>query len=257
MAGVHRSDDNEGSNEQTSGLNLLIFENSDRVLLAVGCSEAVSDEVSEPATPVRNISGRGVQWAANQISEWCPDSDESVESDQGEKYGFNGEEGDIMKSYNDVKAAYHLLIVTCDEGDGEDTVTDMEGDGDELKMTLQEKEITKLEVKMVTLNKQIGTLQYEINFPATWSSFPQHNKLQVFELWNKIKHTKLNIMKNISKTKSYTLKQVALIESKRYIPTLLARKLGDVKQRELDRLLLEEGLEFVSRYELELVSFDF
>ena len=150
-----------------------------------------------------------------------------------------------------------MLIVTCDEGDGEDTVMDMEGDGDELKMTLQEEEITKLEVKVVTLNNLIGTLQYKIKFPATWSSFPQHNKLQVIELWNKIKHTKLNTMKNISKTKYYTLKQVALIESKIYIPTLLPRKLGDVKQRELDRLLLEEGLEFISRYELELVSFDF
>ena len=62
-------------------------------------------------------------------------------------------------------------------------------------------------------------------------------------------------MKNISKTKSYTIKKIALIESRHFIPTLLPRKMGDAKKRELDRLLLEEGLEFISRYELELVSF--
>ena len=142
------------------------------------------------------------------------------------------------------------MISTVNEGDGEDTVMDMEDDGDLLKMSLQEEKIRKLEIKVVTLNKLIGTLQYEVNFPATWSSFGEQHKLQVIELRNKIKHTKLNIMKNISKTKSYTLKQVALIKSKKFIFTIIQRKLGYTKQCELDKLLLEEGLEFRSRYEL-------
>ena len=153
-----------------------------------------------------------------------------------------------------MKDAYHLLIVTCDEGDGEDAAMDIEGDGDETKMTLQEGKVIKLEVRVVNLNNLIGLLQFEIKFPTTWSSFPQDDKLQVIELRNKIKHTKLNTMKTISKTKSYTMKKIALIESKHFITTLLPRKLGDVKQCELDKLLLEEGLEFISRYELELVS---
>ena len=212
-------------------------------------------EREELSTPVRNISGRGVQWTTSQIVEWCQDSDESVASDQVGRDDFSGEEGDIMLSYNDVKDAYHLLIVTSDEGDGEYAAMDMEGDGDELKMTLQEEKVIKLEVRVVNLKNLIGLLQFEIKFPTTWASFPQDDKLQVIELRNKIKHTKLNTMKTISKTKSYTMKKIALIESKNFIPSLLPRKMGDVKQCELEKLLLEEGLEFISRYKPELVSF--
>ena len=136
----------------------------------------------EPATPIRNIAERGVQWSANQIAEWCRDSAESVASDQVGRDDFNGEEGDIMESYNNAKDAYHLLIVTCDEGDEKYASMDMESDGDELKMTLQEAPIIKLEVKVVNLNNLIGLLQFEIKFPTTWSSFPQDNKLKVIEL---------------------------------------------------------------------------
>ena len=211
-------------------------------------------EREEPATPVRNINGRGVQWTTSQIVEWCLDSDESVASDQVRRDDFSGEEGDIMTSYNDVKDAYHLLMETSDEGDGEDAAIDMEGDVDELKMTLQEQKVINLELRVVNLNNLIGLLQFETKFPPTWASLPQEDKLQVIELRNKVKHTKLNTTKTISKTKSYTMKQIALNESKNFIPSLLPRKLGDVKQCELDKLLLEEGLEFISRYELELVS---
>ena len=107
---------------------------------------------------------------------------------------------------------------------------------------------------MVNLNELIGLLQFETKFPPTWASLPQEDKLRVINLRNKVKHTKLNTTNTISKTKSYTIKQNALKESKNSIPSLLPRKLGDVKQCELDKLPLEEGLEFISRYELELVS---
>ena len=108
---------------------------------------------------------------------------------------------------------------------------------------------------MVTLNNLLGTLWYGANFPGTWSLFVEERKLQVIKLHNNIKHTKLKMLKNISKTKLYTLKQVSLIESKEIIPTLIPRKLGDTNQCELEKLLLEESLQFISIYELELVSF--
>ena len=170
-------------------------------------------EREELSTPVRNISGRGVQWTKSQIVEWCLDIDDSVESDQVGRDDFSGEEGDIMTSYNDVKDAYHLLIETSDEGDGEDAAIDMEGDVDELKMTLQEQKVINLELRVVNLNNLIGLLQFETKFPPTWASLPQEDKLQVIELCNKVKHTKLNTTKTISKTKSYTMKQNALNES--------------------------------------------
>lgn len=211
-------------------------------------------EREEVSTPVTNIAGRGVQWSTSQIVACCIDSDESVASDQVLRDDFSGEEGDIVTSYEDVKDAYNLLMETSDEGDGEDAAIDMEGDVEELKRSLQEPKGINLELRVVNLNNLIGLLQFETKFPPTWASLPQEDKLQVIELRNKVKHTKLNTTKSISKTKSYTMKQIALNDSKSFIPSLLPRKLVDVKQCELDKLLLEEGLEFISRYELELVS---
>ena len=211
-------------------------------------------EREEVTTPVTNIAGRGVQWSTSQIAAWCEDSDQSVESDNVLMAEFSGEDGDIMTSYKAVKEAYNLILETSDEGDGDDAAIDVEGDVDELKMSIQEQKLINLELRVINLNGLILLLQFETKFPPTWASLPQEDKLRVINLRNKVKHTKLNTTKTISKTKSYTLKQNALNESKNFIPSLLPRKLGDVKQCELDKLLLEEGLEFISRYELELVS---
>ena len=88
--GNPRSDDNEGSEDETSVLDLLCLVNGFHVLLAVGCSGAVDKEVYEPAPPVRSISEGGVQWSTSHITEWCRDSDTSGDGDQRERDDVNG-----------------------------------------------------------------------------------------------------------------------------------------------------------------------
>lgn len=97
------------------------------------------------------------------------------------------------------------MISNIDEGDEQDTGMDIEGDGDLLKMSLQEVKIRKLEVNLVNLNNLIGTLQCKVDSPETWLPFGEHHKLQVIKLSNKIKHTKLNIMKHILVKPNLTL----------------------------------------------------
>ena len=88
-----RSVDKEGSEDETSGLDLLCLADAAPVTLSVGHTGDLAKELYEHDTTVRppaDIAEGRVQWYASQISEWCQDSDESGDIDQGEKDDFNG-----------------------------------------------------------------------------------------------------------------------------------------------------------------------
>lgn len=65
------------------------------MLLAVVHSGYADEEVSEPATLVRNFAECRIQWSASHIPEWCWDSDESGDSDLGETDDVNGNKGKL------------------------------------------------------------------------------------------------------------------------------------------------------------------